>query len=645
MGQFKLGFISSRFTKWLVIVVLLQALVVFTFLGYTSWSDTSKGCVQCHSNKALLEKAGYPQFYVTEEMVETQSRHPHIQCRDCHLGNGREDDKDRAHEGMLKALLVGWNGELIDRFDYSRDPIIPTGENRINELLPKVEEDGELEVIYELRNLLWHDRDPVTFNFDPEIARKTCSKSKCHPNELEQFKKTIMGRNFRQRFMKTWTDPYGPHNCGPSFADLPPTEEIIGSGFLYENTDEIVKNLNVPFSKEQAEAKQKFCNVCHAGCLDCHYTPNRKEGVHSFTKVPQSESCAGFGRGTSICHPGAMQSRRGETYIGGDYSVPPGQEADVHYEKGIHCVDCHPTGETGMGDMERKATCQDCHIEIEEAHAESIHKNLDCASCHISELRGYQLTIWGPGIEAEKPNPFKKYSLYYGIQEPPILLKDQNGIWRPYKIWPHSVGNIKNDMPPSPSLRYRWPDGETYDAYYVVGTVDNLPANNKHLLWIQIEQAAHPFGRARECDSCHREQQISLSTWEFYDNYGAEPFEGGHRIVADSRGLRIEDLGNTTEIEVMEGFQLSDFASWLYLKDRWQMPGDFAVRSGKEKYDKYFELSKRLSDNVKVLDELSQEFTRENLKRYKTVKGIALHNLDQEHNVTDQFSPFLTPDP
>ncbi len=640
MSKYIAGFLSSKLTRTIIIILLLQFIFIISYFGYHSWKNSSIECINCHDNKDLLKKLGYPQFYMSKEMVEKQSKHPNIECRDCHLGNGRAKDRDKAHKGMLKALLVSWNGELLNRFEYYKNPILPTGENRIYELLPKVEEDGELEVIYELRNLLWHDRDIETFNFDPEIARKTCSKPNCHPQELEQFSKTIMGRNYRQRFMKTWTEPYGPHNCGPSFADLPPTKEIIGAGFLYENTNKIMKELNVPFTKEQAEVKQKFCNVCHAGCLDCHYTPSRKEGVHSFTKVPSSESCSGFGRGTSICHPGAMQSRRGETYIGGDYSLPFGMKPDIHYEKGIHCVDCHLTGEKGMGDMERKATCQDCHIEIEDAHSKSIHKKLDCATCHISELGGYQLTIWGPGIVAEKPNPFKKYSLYYGIQKPPILLKDQNDIWRPYKIWPHSVGNFKNDMPPSPSLQYRWPDGETPDAYYVVGTVDGLPANNKHLLWLQIEQAAHPFGRARDCDSCHlEERQVSKSTWEFYDNYGAEPFNGKHKIIADTQSLRIAGLENTSPIEIMEGFKLEDFASWFYLKDKWKVPGDFSIKTDKKEYKKYLDISNRFNSKLKEIDKVSNKFNKKKLMKYKIYKGIVLHNTDTA--LVDEIDTFL----
>jgi hypothetical protein len=279
--------------------------------------------------------------------------------------------------------------------------------------------------------------------------------------------------------------------------------------------------------------------------------------------------------------------------------------------------------------MERKATCQDCHIDIEGAAARSIHKNLDCSTCHISELRGYQITIWGPGKIAGKENPFKKYSLYYGIQSPPIILKDEKGIWRPYKVWPHSVGNIKNSVPPSKSIMYRWPDGQTHDAYFINGTFDSLKANNNHLLWIQFDQAAHPFGKARGCSSCHARAQQSSSTWEFFDNYGAYPFTGSHTIRADETGLRIEQMKNTSAIELMEGAKTEDFASWIYLKDKWQMPGDFSIKADADSYAKYLKISAETDRKVKMLKEAAGGLDNVTAKRVKSKVGIALHNLDE----------------
>lgn len=620
MSLFTLGTISDYINKKTVILLLLQFILIISFLGYRYYNDTDAGCVACHANKDKMQSLGYPQFYMTREMVEKESNHPNVKCHECHGGDGRAKETEKAHKGMLKAILIDEAGNVLVRKKIAPGPLLPHGTDRIRELLP--EHGG-------VRNILWHDRDLETFNFDPKIAEKTCGKSNCHPQELKQFITTVMATNLRQRTMRTWTEPYGPHNCGPSFADLPPIPYLKGSGFDFKNTEAIVKNLNVPFSKDQAIAKQRFCNVCHAGCLDCHYAPDREKGVHNFQRKPTSESCSGNGRGTSICHPGAMQSRRGETYIGGDYSIPTGMEPDVHYKKNIHCVDCHLTGEKGMGDMQRKATCQGCHYSIEEAHKKGPHKNLDCATCHIRELRGYQITIWGPGYVADKPNPFKKYSLYYGIQGPPIIMKDQRGIWMPVKVWPHSVGNIKEDVRPSDGLKFRWPKGETRDAYYVIGTFDNLPSNNKHLLWLEIEQAAHPFGKARDCDSCHKsERQVSISNWRFEDDQGAEPFNGTHRIIADRNSLRIEGMRNTTPIRLLEGARLEDFASWAYLKDKWVAPGNFSIGTDKRKYSvslkRFLDIDKRL----RAFDIKSKGFDKKSLKRYKELKGALLHNYE-----------------
>lgn len=633
MSYFSLGTISDYLNKKTLFLLLLQFILVVSVLGYMSYKDSSEQCIACHANKEKLASLGYPQFYVTQEMVEKESNHPNVKCHECHLGDGRAKEAKESHKGMLKAMILGESGEILERMKITKGPLLPHGSDRINELLPP---DPQV------RNILWHDRNPETFNFDPEIAKKTCGKSNCHPQELEQFRSSIMATNFRQRTMKTWFDPYGPHNCGPSFADIPPLPFLKDAGFDFKNTEEIRNDLTVPFTKEQAILKQKFCNVCHAGCLDCHYLPSHEKGIHSFVKKPQSENCAGNGRGTSICHPGAMQSRRGETYIGGDYSIPTGMRPDVHYKKNIHCADCHLVGEKGMGDMQRKAGCQDCHIEIEEAHQRGIHKKLDCATCHISELRGYQLTIWGPGYIGGKKNPFKKFSLYYGIQKPPILMKDPKGIWMPVKIWPHSLGNIKVDVKPSEKILFRWPKGETKDAYFVVGTFDNLKANNKHLLWIQIEQASHPYGKSRSCDSCHKsESQLSLSTWEYYDYYGSEPFEGNHRIFADAAGLRIEGIRNTSPIRLIKDARLEDFATWLFLGDKWKAPGDFSIKTGREKYKKSLQISKEVEKGLKEIEMVAEDLDKKTKRRFKELKGVVLHNPDGEGHLIAGFRDSL----
>ena len=626
--SFKLGKISDLANPLTVAIFFLQFFLITGYFGYKYYMNSSESCIQCHGSKKKMVELGYPQFYITLEDVRKQTKHKTVFCRDCHLGNGRTNDKEKAHKGMLKPLYVNDSMDLVERKelyeknDYELNRLIPQGDDELFNMIPKIKENGELYLHPEVRNLLWHDRNPESFNFDFEIAKKTCGKRGCHAEELKQFRTSIMGRNFRQRTMVSWLEPYGPHNCGPSFADVPPEEVLKKVGFDFTNTEKIRKEMNISFTNEQAMRRQKMCNICHAGCLDCHYAPSREKGSHAFLKVPDSYSCMGRGRSNSICHTGANQSRRGETYIGNFYSIPQGRKEDIHFKKGIHCVDCHQIGGKGMGDMKRKATCQDCHIEIERAHAKSIHKNLTCTACHVTEAGGYQITIWGKGYIGEKPTPFKKYGLYYGIQKPLILMKDQKGIWFPVKIFPHSVENIKKDVPPS-GLRYRWPNGETRDMYYTVGTIDGLPSGNKHLLWIQIEEVSHPFGKARDCESCHRDKQICVSQWEYEDIQGAEPFIGGYKIVADENGLRIKNFWHT-KINVLPGFELIDFASWIYFTDKWFIPGNFSIKVNKNKYISYLKLYENKLNYLKRLEKKIKN--KEEKEKFEEIKEILIHN-------------------
>jgi len=61
-----------------------------------------------------MTRSGHPQFYITTKMVETESKHPNVQCRDCHLGDGRATDADKAHSGMVQTILVSTEGEALN---------------------------------------------------------------------------------------------------------------------------------------------------------------------------------------------------------------------------------------------------------------------------------------------------------------------------------------------------------------------------------------------------------------------------------------------------------------------------------------------------------------------------------------------------
>jgi len=392
--------------------------------------------------------------------------------------------------------------------------------------------------------------------------------------------------------------------------------------------------MNVPISREQVVNKQRACNMCHAGCLDCHYTPTRELGSHAMSRVPPSLNCTGGGRSTFVCHAGTMERRRGDSYLGRELSEPPGLPEDVHVAKKIECVDCHQTGPGGMGHIERAATCQDCHIDVEQAMAASVHKNMACEACHVKVLGGYEMTSWGPGEIAGKPNPFKKYSLYYGPQGPPVLLRDQNNRWIPTKIWPNSAGNIKDPVAAIPGLTFRWPKGETHDSYAMLGTFSFPGGNNLYLAWLQVEQVAHPLGKSRDCESCHAfPAQTALVTWQYYDAQGAYPFTGGQRVVADKDGLRVTDIKADSKMKLMPGGSTENFAAWLHLGDIWRTKGDFSIP--KADTAKYRMLDKGVREALKRLDIAerkidARETKGENVKKlrrsWREARAAAIHD-------------------
>ncbi len=189
-------------------ILLLQLALVLLFLFFYSGYQSSDKCVACHADKARMTKLGYPQFVMTREQVQKESRHPNTECRDCHLGNGLSDDPDRAHKRMLKLIVLDNDLNIIPRKNHVNQ-LLPSGGDRLRNMLPRLA-DGSLD--YDVGTILYHDRNTLTLGYDPRIAQKTCGQSSCHPEEVKQFSTSIMGANFRQRSMRVWDDIHGPNN-------------------------------------------------------------------------------------------------------------------------------------------------------------------------------------------------------------------------------------------------------------------------------------------------------------------------------------------------------------------------------------------------------------------------------------------------
>ena len=536
-------------------------------------ADTADSCLACHASAAKMTELGYPHFTVTQNEVETQSGMT-AGCADCHLGNRLEGEREKAHQGMGRLLLIRKKGLVAETAE--RKLPLEIGGNAMLRLKYQVAKDGKPVIDPGINNLLYQDKRRDTLSQDFAFMEKSCGA--CHKREFAEFRKSTMGRNAKQSRYRSWTDKdRGPHNCGVWFEG---------------NREKIAANTPLPLSSEVSALNQRACNTCHVGCLDCHYEPmasdpaDPKKGMHTFNRTPKSESCYGGGRG-ALCHAGPEDRRRGAGYFGGPFSHPEGMEADVHLAKNVGCLDCHESTKTnrqlGHGMVRRQAECIKCHQIAMMSHARSVHSRLSCEACHIRNVAGYQATFWGPGKLAGMETPFFKYKDYYGIMKEPILIRDQSGRWIPVKPYPMAVLNQKKSAL-KPGLHWRWPKNlpameRTDDAWGYVGLVGGLPENNKALLWIQMDKLSHKYGRSRECGSCHDlpgGEQRQEVTWEFSDA-GAMPFKGSHTVVAAKNGLFIKGLKAGERIEVNEGYRLSSLAPFVYLQDKWFVKGDFSI--------------------------------------------------------------------
>ena len=310
-------------------------------------------------------------------------------------------------------------------------------------------------------------------------------------------------------------------------------------------------------------------------------------------KTPSPESCYGNWR-ASICHAGPEDRRRGAGYFGGSFSFPEGGTPDAHVTAKVGCLDCHESTRNnsaiGHAMVRRQAgdSCVRCHGEIVRGHGASLHKNVTCEACHVGNVGGYQGTYWGPGRQAGSATPYFKFKAYYGIMAEPFLIKDQRGSWIPVKPFPMAVMN-QTTSPFKPGLYWRFPADlpdlqRTDDAWAYVGLFNGLPENNKALLWIQLDKMSHKYGKSRSCDSCHADPQgvqRQSVAWEYSDP-GALPFNGSHEVVADHSGLFIRNI-RSEKIELEPGNTVSALAPWVYLKDAWQVKGDFSLPAIKDR--------------------------------------------------------------
>ena len=130
--------------------------------------------------------------------------------------------------------------------------------------------------------------------------------------------------------------------------------------------------------------RRNDCNTCHASCGDCHVTIPQAVGGgliagHEFFGTPPMEdTCA-------VCHG----SRAGAEFLG---TLSEDLPADVHFQAGMTCLDCHDEPMHGDGtlydsrwEVAGMPQCIDCHEYATDfqtpGHIEP-HDTVSCQVCH-----------------------------------------------------------------------------------------------------------------------------------------------------------------------------------------------------------------------------------------------------------------------
>jgi len=590
-------------------------------------------CLACHADIKRMKDMGFPEFYTGGDTVSSQEtamiysgsnlRMPY--CVSCHLGNPNDYTVEGAHKGIVgplfmmnKERVVKKRSELTRGEREQMKSLTPTGRWDIA-FQPKYwdETAGKWNSDPAIASILWHDHNQETAAFNPVIAMKTCGP--CHLNETSSFSRSPMGggefkkgerESVTQAQYTYWLADTGPHSCGIWVGKL---AEPDLSAFTQENLRLSTKVMSKEISPKMMEGTQRNCNHCHVGCLDCHYSPGKNSpqgppgvfqgevkdsvygdpqkatgGMHRMVRRPTVPSCMGGGKGYA-CHSGPLERRRGDGFVRGSLAMPPWDKdgkdkyKDVHYESGVHCIDCHRPDFAEKGhaafvrDPEPQA-CVKCHPHEVNTWKKGKHENMRCESCHTPTVFGYGWNLWVPGQHGGISTTIDRHSAYQKDGVTPILLPDAEGMWAPYNCIPHIAANIRleefeksrlaaqkgmmvyrsaTDRTEKPlgihgakiNRAYRSSDAFIMTDFYMSKV--NSEKEGWVMAWLSLEKVAHLTSglthKPRGCRNCHTSdgRQQALVTFRWLGspkNMYEDVYRGQYTIAADQAGLRLEAL-------------------------------------------------------------------------------------------------------
>ncbi len=205
----------------------------------------------------------------------------------------------------------------------------------------------------------------------------------------------------------------GCEGCHPEIAaNFATSLHYTGAGMKGECEKYAAKHFGIDMDEYYAEWN---CSKCHATtCEKCH------EGGHDAEIT--IDTC-------DQCH----FKKQTATFIGDmPLHKSKGPHADIHYEKGLICIDCHTATELhGDGNVYTSqleavtTTCEDCHVSPGktvkdmpvtqydsniEAHSRHEGK-LDCIACHS----GWMVTCENCHLDTRKGTTFDSTQFYLGV--------------------------------------------------------------------------------------------------------------------------------------------------------------------------------------------------------------------------------------
>ncbi len=166
---------------------------------------------------------------------------------------------------------------------------------------------------------------------------------------------------------------------GPIFGQDKEQKPLPTENFYNKSLHYTIKGLTYMASKEAGgletitgvPASELGCDKpeCHVrSCDACHALEADGKMSYSLSPAKSQEVC-------QRCHPVEKD------------------DPDVHYSRGMKCMDCHTTREIHGDGTEYNtyntpgffdAKCENCHADISQTESHTIHKGkLDCSTCHV----------------------------------------------------------------------------------------------------------------------------------------------------------------------------------------------------------------------------------------------------------------------